>query len=385
MHCRAGKNPPQQLEAHCGPCPRPGAGAEGTFVRSGKRGPLPEGDLQGKAPHEIATSILTLDEDEHADEDDADAILTREVQEQEGDEADQAIPEDEQPTRPQLTRAQRLLALRLAHGTRRRVCKIEGSRISCTICIALLFPWRPVLCPRVVFDLTLGTVFPLSPRCFEADVEVKHSEKRNSDIALYKVNLEFESQRLQLQQANQWADQAQRDKMSLHGELEMRSRLFREHQANDCQEIEELMRTCCEEADRARQARIDELSVHHERNPMTVSQLLTQIHDLHNKINSLSDAREFYDPDAASSSGATHVPSQPSTFPSPRTTPCRDSGLPHDTRNIVGTSRNVFERPPAQDGRPSAFFNNSKNLATSSQELRPDTERHTKRPESEMI
>ena len=91
--------------------------AEGTLFRSGKRGgPLPEEDLQGKAPHEIATSILTLDEEEHADEDDADAMLTRVVQEEEADEADQAIPEDEQPTRPQLTRAQRLLALRLAHG-----------------------------------------------------------------------------------------------------------------------------------------------------------------------------------------------------------------------------------------------------------------------------
>ena len=59
--------------------------AEGTLFRSGKRGPLPEVDLQGMAPHDIATSI-------HADEDDADAVLTREVQEEEGDEADQAIP-----------------------------------------------------------------------------------------------------------------------------------------------------------------------------------------------------------------------------------------------------------------------------------------------------
>ena len=46
------------------------------------------------------------------------------------------------------------------------------------------------------------------------------------------------------------------------------------------QEIEELRRTCCEVTDRARQARIDELSVHQERNPTTVSQLLTQIQDL---------------------------------------------------------------------------------------------------------
>ena len=45
----------------------------------------------------------------------------------------------------------------------------------------------------------------------EADVEVKHWEKTNSDIALYEINQEFESQRLQPQQANQWADQAQRE------------------------------------------------------------------------------------------------------------------------------------------------------------------------------
>ena len=35
------------------------------------------------------------------------------------------------------------------------------------------------------------------------------------------------------------------------------------------------------------------------------------------------------------------------TVPSPRTMLCRDSGLPHDTRNIVGISGNVFESPLA--------------------------------------
>ena len=163
-------------------------------------------------------------------------------------------------------------------------------------------------------------------------MEVKHWEMRNSDIALYETKQEFESQRLQPQQANQWADQAQREMISLCGELEMRSRLSRENRAKYCQEIEELRRICCEETDRAGQARIDELSMHQERNPTTVSQLLTQIQDLQDKANSLSDARKFDDPETASSSGATHVPSQPFSFPSPRTMPCRDSGLPHDTQ-----------------------------------------------------
>ena len=142
---------------------------------------------------------------------------------------------------------------------------------------------------------------------------------RNSDIALFEIRQEFESQRLQLQQANQWADHAQRD-----------------------EEIEELRRICCEETDIEQDKRelMNCLCIK-ERTPATVCQL-TQIQDSQNKINSLSDAREFDNPETASSCGETHVPNQPFTVPSPRTIPCRDSGLPHDTPNIVGTSGNVF-------------------------------------------
>ena len=89
----------------------------------------------------------------------------------------------------------------------------------------------------------------------------------------------------------------------------MRHRIFQEHRARNCQDIQELRRICCEETNRARQLRLDELSVQQERNPSTVSQLLTQIQDLQNKVDSLTDAREFYDPQPASKSGASHVPS----------------------------------------------------------------------------
>ena len=110
----------------------------------------------------------------------------------------------------------------------------------------------------------------------EADMGIRNWEQRNSDCALYETNRELESQRLELYPANQWADQAQREKMNLCGELEMRSRLFQESFARDCQEIEELRRICCEETDRARQLRTDELSMQQERNPTTVSQLTEQ-------------------------------------------------------------------------------------------------------------
>ena len=125
----------------------------------------------------------------------------------------------------------------------------------------------------------------------EAEVEARNWEKRNSDTAFEKINQEFESQRFQLHQASRWADQAQRDKTSLYGELELRTRLFQEDYARYCQESEELMRNCCAETDRARQARIDEFSMHQERNPTTVSQMMAQIWDLQNNVHSLSDAR----------------------------------------------------------------------------------------------
>ena len=112
--------------------------------------------------------------------------------------------------------------------------------------------------------------------------------------------------------------------------------------------------------------------MHQERNSTTVSQLLTLIQELQYKVNSMSDAREFYDPESGSSSGVTHVLSQFSTILSPRTMPRCDSGVLHDTLNFTGTSGNVFERPPAQGGGPSTFFNISRNLASSSQELSLD-------------
>ena len=41
-----------------------------------------------------------------------------------------------------------------------------------------------------------------------------------------------------------------------------------------------------------------------------------------------------------------HVPSHPMSIPSPRGMISRDSCLQPDTRNVFGTSGNVFENPP---------------------------------------
>ena len=73
----------------------------------------------------------------------------------------------------------------------------------------------------------------------EAYMKVNHRDKKDSDMALHEVNQEFESQRFRLQQANRWADQAQRDKISLYGELELRNRFFQDSQAKYCKDTEE--------------------------------------------------------------------------------------------------------------------------------------------------
>ena len=115
--------------------------------------------------------------------------------------------------------------------------------------------------------------------------------------------------------------------------------------------IQELRRTCCEDADRSRPAIIDELSMHQERNLTTVSQLFDQIRELQNKV------REFHDPESGGSSGATHVPSQPSTILSSGTLPRCDSGLARDTQNCTCLQETFFERPLAQEGLSSTILN----------------------------
>ena len=58
--------------------------------------------------------------------------------------------------------------------------------------------------------------------------------------------------------------QAQREKSWLSEELEMRNKAFQEDRARDCQEMDELQRICCAEAERAPPLRIDEKSFYSE-------------------------------------------------------------------------------------------------------------------------
>ena len=118
----------------------------------------------------------------------------------------------------------------------------------------------------------------------EAEMDMRNWEPRNADIALHETNRELESQRLE-HQASQWAIQAQREKIFF--ELDMREESSKKIAQDIAKKLRKLRRICCEETERARQLRIDDLSMQQERNPSIVRKLLTQIQDLQKKVNSL--------------------------------------------------------------------------------------------------
>ena len=93
------------------------------------------------------------------------------------------------------------------------------------------------------------------------------------------------------------------------------------------------------ESDRARQAKLDELSMMQQRKSSNSEPTLGS----DKRVTGWSEFpclmwREFHDPETAGSSGASHVSSPPLTNPSYRTVPRRDSGLPPETLNMMGIS-----------------------------------------------
>ena len=90
------------------------------------------------------------------------------------------------------------------------------------------------------------------------DHKRQNLERRNSEYALIESRPELESQRRQLLEANQWADQAQRQRIHLRGELEMKNHVHQECYARSCRDIEELRRRCDKEKNEVTQQKLKE-------------------------------------------------------------------------------------------------------------------------------
>ena len=148
----------------------------------------------------------------------------------------------------------------------------------------------------------------------EAEIEAKNWRKSKLDLSFH----EFKSRILNVSdfiKSKRGNGQIRlREKVSLSGEFGIEKCALPRESCKRWPRNEKLRRICCEELEQTRKARSEELSLQQRRNSTTVSQMMAQIQDLQNKVNSLSDGREFYDPESGSSSGATHVLDQTSTI-----------------------------------------------------------------------
>ena len=76
-------------------------------------------------------------------------------------------------------------------------------------------------------------------------MEIQNLERRNSEYALFESQRERERQRRQLLKANQWADQAQRERIHLCSRLEMKDYLHQESYAKVAEKV--MKRSCYQE------------------------------------------------------------------------------------------------------------------------------------------
>ena len=77
----------------------------------------------------------------------------------------------------------------------------------------------------------------------EYKMEIQNLERRNSELALFESQRELGPQRCLLLEANQYADQAQRERIQSCSRLEMQDHLHQECYARSCREIEEFQKT----------------------------------------------------------------------------------------------------------------------------------------------
>ena len=69
----------------------------------------------------------------------------------------------------------------------------------------------------------------------QSELDIREWKMQNADRALYETGKELQSQRVELNQANQLTDQTRGEKSWLCDEIEMRNKAFREDRARRCQ------------------------------------------------------------------------------------------------------------------------------------------------------
>ena len=171
----------------------------------------------------------------------------------------------------------------------------------------------------------------------EYKMEIQNSERWNSE---YESQRELESQRRQMLKANQWADQAQREREYICvADWGWRTIFMKKAMQEVAEKIEELKRSGCQEKITEKQWRLEGFPAQHDQESRTVSLF-------------------FYDPDLLSSYDEALVTSSSRK-------PSREVGMlrKHENMSIPG---NVFDRQHAQRDSDE-LHNDPRNLATSTE------------------
>ena len=160
-----------------------------------------------------------------------------------------------------------------------------------------------------------------------------HVESLNKCIG--ELQRQTEEQRLALQDAQYGFVEKRREQVRLQEELSMKEKVLRETQIRKIHEMGEMKR--------AQERRIDEVSLQNLReNHETIQQLTSQLQQMQELINSMSDSGKFQDVESNCSGRLSHVSSQLVMIPSSRSLLSRDERLPLDTWNQSGLQKNVF-------------------------------------------
>ena len=150
----------------------------------------------------------------------------------------------------------------------------------------------------------------------ELNMQIQEFWTEKFRICTFWITTWAESQKQQLLMAKQWADQAQRERIHLCSELEMKTRLHQECYARSCQEMKELKRRCYQEENATKQRKLEECTSKHDQESRTANLLRhqgsNQVRRLQEGLGFIEDPRIFRDPDSPSSSSSVHVPHQAS-------------------------------------------------------------------------
>ena len=160
-----------------------------------------------------------------------------------------------------------------------------------------------------------------------------HVESLNKCIG--ELQRQTEEQRLALQDAQYGFVECRREQVRLQEELSMKEKVLRNTQIRNLHEMGEVKRT--------QEKRIDKVSVQKLReNHETIQQLTSQLQQMQEQMNCMSDSGDFQDVESNYSGRLSHVSSQLVMIPSSRSRLSRDERLPFDTWNQSGLQENVF-------------------------------------------